>query len=99
LKQDINSCRLYVGNIDFEDTPDSLRALFERVGTVVDVYMPTVPTRKNSTGKRNEGYAFVEMSRVEDAQRSCEEFNNQLMDGSTGRRLKVTNAHDRQGRR
>ena len=49
--------KIFVGNLDFAATDESLRSLFEPYGTVESVFIAT----DRDTG-RARGFAFVEMS-------------------------------------
>jgi nucleolin len=61
---------LFVGNLDFDTTEDDLRTLFGEAGDVVSITLPT----DRDTG-RPRGFAFVEMSTVEQAAAVLEKFN------------------------
>lgn len=78
--------RLYVGNLPFSATDESVRALFSKHGTVENVSLIT----DRDTG-RPRGFGFVEMSSA-DAQRAM-----QALDGVDfgGRPLKVNEAQER----
>jgi RNA recognition motif-containing protein len=52
----MSSKRLYVGNLPFEATTDTVRTAFEAFGTVHDVSLVT----DRETG-RSRGFGFVEM--------------------------------------
>ena len=52
----MSSKRLYVGNLPFDATTESVRAAFEAFGTVHDVSLVT----DRETG-RSRGFGFVEM--------------------------------------
>jgi cold-inducible RNA-binding protein len=80
--------KLYVGNLPFSATEDSVRALFSKHGTVEKVSMIT----DRETG-RPRGFGFVEMSNA-DASRAM-----QALDGTDfdGRPLKVNEAQERSG--
>ena len=54
--------RLFVGNISFKATEDSLRELFEQQGQVKDCHI--VMDRETN---RSKGFAFVEMSTQDEA--------------------------------
>ncbi len=82
--------RLYVGNMSFNTTEDSLRAAFEQGGRkVVEVKIVT----DRDTG-RPRGFAFVELSSPEEAQAAIAEWDGQQLDGRT---LKVNEAQERSG--
>lgn len=79
--------KLYVGNLPFTATDDSVRALFSSHGTVEKVSLIT----DRETG-RPRGFGFVEMSNA-DASRAMQALNGADFDG---RPLKVNEAQDRE---
>lgn len=79
--------KLFVGNLPFTATDESVRALFANHGTVEKVSVVT----DRETG-RPRGFAFVEMSNA-DASRAMQALNGADFDG---RSLKVDEAQDRQ---
>jgi len=79
--------KLYVGNLPFSATEDTVRALFSKHGTVEKVSLIT----DRDTG-RPRGFGFVEMSNA-DASRAMQALNGVDMDG---RSLKVNEAQDRE---
>lgn len=78
--------KIYVGNLPFSATEDSVRALFAQHGTVESVALIT----DRETG-RPRGFGFVEMPRNE-AARAIQNLNGQDMGG---RPLKVNEAQDK----
>jgi RNA recognition motif-containing protein len=68
--------RLYVGNLPYSATEDQLTELFGRAGQVDNVRV----MRDMATG-RARGFAFVEMTSDEDAQKAISELNEYQMDG------------------
>jgi RNA recognition motif-containing protein len=78
--------RLYVGNLPFSATDESLRALFAKHGTVEKVSIIT----DRDTG-RPRGFGFVEMSGA-DAARAIEALNGTDFGG---RPLRVNEAQER----
>jgi RNA recognition motif-containing protein len=80
--------KLYVGNLPFTATEDSVRALFAPHGTVEKVSLIS----DRETG-RPRGFGFVEMSNA-DASRAMQALNGQDFDG---RSLKINEAQDRAG--
>jgi RNA recognition motif-containing protein len=78
--------RLYVGNLPFSATDESLRALFAKHGTVEKVSIIT----DRDTG-RPRGFGFVEMSGA-DATRAIEALNGTDFGG---RPLRVNEAQER----
>jgi cold-inducible RNA-binding protein len=67
---------IFVGNLDFASTESSIRALFEQYGTVDRVNVVT----DRDTG-RSRGFAFVEMSDSEQADRAISALNGYQLDG------------------
>ena len=78
--------KLYVGNLPFSATDESVRALFATHGTVEKVSLIT----DRDTG-RPRGFGFVEMSNA-DAARAMQALNGTDYEG---RSLKVNEAQDR----
>jgi cold-inducible RNA-binding protein len=68
--------RLYVGNLPYSATEEQLTELFGRAGKVDNVRV----MRDMATG-RARGFAFVEMSTDEEAQRAIGEFHEHQMEG------------------
>lgn len=79
--------KLYVGNLPFSATEDSVRSLFAPHGTVEKVSLIT----DRDTG-RARGFGFVEMSNA-DASRAMQALNGQDFEG---RALKVNEAQERE---
>lgn len=79
--------KLYVGNLPFSATEDSVRALFAPHGTVEKISL----INDRDTG-RPRGFGFVEMSNAE-AARAMQALNGKDMDGRT---LKVNEAQERE---
>ena len=82
--------RLYVGNLSFHATPDSVRETFAACGEVTDVHI----VQDRETGQ-SRGFAFVTMSSASDAAKAIAN-----LDGSdfAGRPLRVNEAEERQSR-
>jgi RNA recognition motif-containing protein len=70
------STKLYVGNLPYETTESDLQALFEGAGQVSTISI----VRDRDTG-RARGFAFVEMSDVDGAQRAISELNQHQYGG------------------
>lgn len=68
--------RLYVGNLAWATTDDSLRAFFQGVGVVVSAEVV-----KNKFDGRSKGFGFVEMETEEMAQAAIQQLNKQNLDG------------------
>ena len=69
---------IFVGNLDFAATDSSVRTMFERYGTVDRVNLVT----DRDTG-RSRGFAFVEMSSTEEADRAIAGLNGTNFEGRT----------------
>jgi len=70
------STKLYVGNLPYQTTESDLQTLFESVGPVATISI----VRDRATGQAR-GFAFVEMSDAESAQRAISEFNEYSLGG------------------
>jgi RNA recognition motif-containing protein len=82
--------RLYVGNLSYQTTEDTLRAAFEQDGRkVLEVKIVT----DRDTGQPR-GFAFVEMSSPAEAQAAIAAMDGQQLDGRT---LRVNEAQERSG--
>lgn len=79
--------KVYVGNLPFTATEESVRALFSQHGTVEKVSL----INDRDTG-RPRGFGFVEMSNS-DAARAMQAINGTELEG---RSLKVNEAQDRE---
>lgn len=67
---------IFVGNLSFNSTEDSVRALFEAYGTLDRVSIVT----DRDTGQPR-GFGFVEMSNDAEADRAIAELNGRELDG------------------
>ena len=76
--------KLYVGNLSYSTTDESLSELFSGAGTVQSAKVIT----ENQTG-RSKGFGFVEMSTDEEAAEAIKKFDGFDFDG---RKLKVSEA-------
>jgi len=76
--------KLYVGNLSYSTTDQSLSDFFAQAGTVASAKVVT----DRETGK-SKGFGFVEMSSDEEAQAAIEKCNGQQLDG---RALRVDEA-------
>ena len=68
--------KLYVGNLAYEVTDDSLKELFAKAGTVNSA---TIIIDRISG--RSKGFGFVEMSSEEEAKKAIEMFNGKNFEG------------------
>jgi RNA recognition motif-containing protein len=82
--------RLYVGNLSFHASAESLRAAFAEHGEVADVHVVT----DRETGQ-SRGFAFVTMGSSQEAAKAIAQMNGALLDG---RPLRVNEAEERQSR-
>lgn len=82
---------IYVGNMSFDTTEESLRALFEAHGEVESVRIIT----DRQTG-RPRGFGFVEMPNAEEAKAALAAADGTELDGRT---LKVNEARPKTDRR
>ncbi|MBR5889226.1 MAG: RNA-binding protein [Akkermansia sp.] len=82
------NARLYVGNLSYEASEAELEDLFKGFGNV-----RSVEIIYNTRTYKSKGYAFVEMQKLEDAQRAAEVLHGQPF---MGRELMVSAASERQ---
>ena len=82
--------KLFVGNLPYEATDQSLTELFSQSGTVVSASVVI-----NKFNNRSKGFGFVEMSTQEEANAAIETLNGQEMGG---RRIIVSEARPREER-
>ena len=76
--------KLYVGNLPYSATEQTLRETFSQCGTVDSVTMIT----DRDTG-RSKGFGFVEMSSDSEAQKAIQELNGSTLED---RQIKVNEA-------
>ena len=81
--------RLYVGNLSFNTSSDTLRDAFAQYGEVTDVHLVT----DRQTGQPR-GFGFVTMGTAQAAQAAIASMNGSSLDG---RELRVNEAEERQG--
>jgi RNA recognition motif-containing protein len=70
------SNKLYVGNLPYQTTESDLQTLFEASGEVSSINI----VRDRATGQAR-GFAFVEMSDSEGAQRAISDLNQRQVGG------------------
>lgn len=80
--------KLYVGNLPYSATEEELKTLFGQAGTVTSVAI----IKDRETG-RSKGFAFVEMSSSDDAQKAISMFTGHMLGG---RDLRVSIARPRE---
>jgi len=81
---------IYVGNLSFDTTDETLRQAFEAFGQVNS----TTVIKDRYTGQ-SKGFAFVEMPVVSQAQTAIKSLNGKEL---MGRQIKVEQAHEQAGR-
>ena len=79
--------RLYVGNLSFNTTEETLREAMTPFGEVQSIDIPT----DRETG-RMRGFAFVTMAKAESAAKAISELDGSTLDG---RPLRVSVAQER----
>jgi RNA recognition motif-containing protein len=79
--------RIYVGNLSFDATSETLREAFAASGTVTDIHIVT----DRETG-RSRGFAFVTMGNAHEAANAITAMNGANLDGRT---LRVNEAEER----
>ena len=70
--------RLYVGNLSFDTTDDSMRQAFAQAGEVT-----SATVMKDKMTGRSQGFGFVEMTPDEGAAAAIEMWNGKELDGRT----------------
>ena len=88
---EVTTPRLYVGNLSFDTTESDLAELFNGVGKVVSAEIVT-----HRQTERSKGFAFVQMTGVDEAKRAVEQLHDKEF---MGRKLflsgaKSTEPHD-----
>lgn len=73
--------QLYVGNVSYQMTEESLKKMFSEFGEVTSAKIVV----DRETG-RSKGFGFVEMADAQAADRAIDSLNDQEIDG---RRIKV----------
>ena len=82
--------RLYVGNLAWKTSSDSLKDAFSSYGKVVDAKVMT-----DRESGRSRGFGFVTFSSEQEANTAAESMNNRVLDE---RSIKVAIASERQER-
>src|SRR5262249_11352839 len=75
-REELMSRKLFVGNLSYNTTEDSLEGLFTQVGPVDSVRV----MRDMATG-RSRGFGFVEMQSEDDARNAIDKLNDTDLDG------------------
>ena len=87
----MSTARLYVGNLSYSTTKETLEKAFSAHGRVVSVSLIT----ERDTG-RLKGFAFVEMSTPDEGEAAKAALNETQLDGRT---INVDNAREQEQRR
>jgi cold-inducible RNA-binding protein len=87
IENNIMGNRLYIGNLSFQASADSLRAAFSSFGEITDVHLVS----DRETGQ-SRGFGFITMGSAEAAAKAIAQMNGALLDGRT---LKVNEAEER----
>ena len=82
--------KLYVGNLPYSATEEELKSLFGQAGTVTSVAI----IKDRETG-RSKGFAFVEMSSSDEAQKAISMLTGHMLGG---RALRVSIARPKEER-
>lgn len=80
--------KLYIGNLAFSETEDSINQLFSQHGSVVSCQLII----DRDTG-RSKGFGFVEMSTAEEAQKAISSLDGREVNG---RQMKVNEARPKE---
>ena len=81
---EVSTPRLYVGNLSFDTTESDLTELFNGVGKVVSAEIVT-----HRQTERSKGFAFVQMTGVDEAKRAVEQLHDKEF---MGRKLFLSGA-------
>ena len=84
------SNRLFVGNLSFDATVESVRAAFAELGEVTDVHVAM-----DRDSGRPRGFGFVTMGTAESAAEAISRLNGAILDG---RPIRVNEAEEQIGR-
>jgi RNA recognition motif-containing protein len=82
--------KLYVGNLSFDTTQESLNAAFARFGTVTDSVVMV-----DKFSGRSRGFGFVTMSNASEGEAAIQGLNGQPLDG---RKITVNEARPKEDR-
>ncbi len=81
--------KLYIGNLSYTTTDESLAEAFKQFGNVESAKI--IMDRESG---RSKGFGFVEMSTDDEAQKAVSQMDGQSVDG---RNLKVSEARPQEG--
>ena len=85
------SVRVYIGNLSFRTTEDTLKNAFAQYGSVL-----SCDIIKDKISQQSKGFGFVEMENEADAKTAISALNVKDLEG---RRLRVNFAEDKAPRR
>jgi len=68
--------KLFVSNIDFDVTSETLKGMFDKVASCVNVVIAT-----DRETQRSKGFAFVDMTNEEAAQKAIDELDGKVING------------------
>jgi RNA recognition motif-containing protein len=80
--------QIYVGNLNYRMTEDSLQKMFEKYGEVVSAKIIM-----DKYSGRSKGFGFVEMANKDDGEKAIQELNESEVEG---RNIRVNFARPRQ---
>jgi RNA recognition motif-containing protein len=80
--------RIYIGNLSWDTTEDSLRQALAQDGRTVT----EIDIKKDTATGRSRGFAFVDLGTVEDAEAAISSLDGTELDG---RPIKVKSARER----
>jgi RNA recognition motif-containing protein len=72
-----NAKKVFIGNLSFDFTLDQLKDVFKSAGHIVNAEIPVGPRG------RSRGWATIEFSSEEEAQKAIDQFNNKTVGGRT----------------
>jgi RNA recognition motif-containing protein len=76
MEAEMSSAKLYVGNLSYETSEESIKTAFEAHGEVASVNLIT-----DRDSGRPKGFGFVEMGSAEEAQKAKTALDGTQMDG------------------
>lgn len=82
--------KIYVGNLSYDSTEDSIKKAFSEFGEVASVALIT-----DKFSGRSKGFAFVEMPKDDEAAKAIAGLNEKDLDG---RKIRVSEARPREDR-
>lgn len=82
--------KLYVGNLSYDSTEDSIKQAFSEFGEVSSVALIA-----DKYSGRSKGFAFVEMPKDDEAAKAIAGMNEKELDG---RKIRVSEARPREDR-